>query len=68
MAIGTTKNRKRGGGPRALAASLDAITKPVFGKRGFAEQRQRRRLAGDRDEAARALPGHGARAQRAENF
>jgi hypothetical protein len=37
MVIGTTKNRKRGGGPRALAASLGAITKPVFGKRGFAD-------------------------------
>jgi len=37
MVTGTTKNRKRGGGPRALAASLDAITKPVFGKRGFAD-------------------------------
>ena len=28
--------RRRGGGPRALAATLPAITRPLFGKRGFA--------------------------------
>ncbi|PPR59421.1 MAG: hypothetical protein CFH04_02027, partial [Alphaproteobacteria bacterium MarineAlpha3_Bin3] len=27
----------RGGGPRALASSLSAVTKTVFGKRGFAD-------------------------------
>lgn len=30
-------NRRRGGGPRALAASVSRVTKPIFGKRGFAE-------------------------------
>jgi hypothetical protein len=29
--------RGRGGGPRALAATVAQITKPVFGRRGFAE-------------------------------
>ncbi len=31
------KKRGRGGGPRALAAAAARITKPIFGKRGFAE-------------------------------
>lgn len=29
--------RRRGGGPRALAQSLAAVTRPLFGKRGFAD-------------------------------
>ncbi|MFQ5765938.1 MAG: DUF721 domain-containing protein, partial [Rhodospirillales bacterium] len=29
--------RRRGGGPRALAQSLSAVTRPLFGKRGFAD-------------------------------
>lgn len=29
-------DRRRRGGPRALAATLPAITRPLFGKRGFA--------------------------------
>ena len=29
--------QKRGGGPRALASSLSAVTKAIFGKRGFAD-------------------------------
>tara|TARA_B100000315_G_C14452033_1_gene529590 strand:+ start:199 stop:702 length:504 start_codon:yes stop_codon:yes gene_type:complete len=37
MTTGTTKHRKRGGGPRALAASLASTTKTIFGKRGFAD-------------------------------
>ncbi|MDP6785530.1 MAG: DciA family protein [Rhodospirillales bacterium] len=27
---------KRGGGPRALAGALNKVTRPIFGKRGFA--------------------------------
>lgn len=37
MATKTVKRRKRGGGPRALAASLPAVTRAAFGKRGFAD-------------------------------
>ncbi|MBC8338113.1 MAG: DUF721 domain-containing protein [Rhodospirillales bacterium] len=37
MTTENIKRRKRGGGPRALAASLSAATKPIFGKRGFAD-------------------------------
>ena len=37
MTTGTTKRRKRGGGPRALAGSLASTTKTIFGKRGFAD-------------------------------
>ena len=37
MTTGTTKRRKRGGGPRALAASLASTTKTIFGKRGFSD-------------------------------
>ncbi|MBT3306869.1 MAG: DUF721 domain-containing protein [Alphaproteobacteria bacterium] len=37
MATGTTKQRKRGGGPRALATSLGGITKNIFGQRGLAD-------------------------------
>ena len=37
MATKTVKRRKRGGGPRALATSLSAVTKAAFGKRGFAD-------------------------------
>jgi hypothetical protein len=37
MTTGTTKPRKRGGGPRALASSLTSTTKAIFGKRGFAD-------------------------------
>jgi len=31
------KNPKRGGSPKALAVSIDKITKPIFGRRGFAD-------------------------------
>ena len=37
MTTGTTKRRNRGGVPRALASSLAATTKSIFGKRGFAD-------------------------------
>lgn len=32
-----TARKRGGGGPRALAAALAKITKPLFGRRGFAE-------------------------------
>ena len=35
MTSGKRKS-KRGGGPRALAAVVDGVTKPAFGRRGFA--------------------------------
>ena len=37
MTARTIRNRKRGGGPRALAASLAATTRNIFEKRGFAD-------------------------------
>lgn len=36
MTAGSIRQRKRGGGPRAIAASLSAATKSIFEKRGFA--------------------------------
>ncbi|HIE20457.1 MAG TPA: hypothetical protein EYP72_05430 [Rhodospirillales bacterium] len=37
MTAKAIKKQIRGGGPRALASSLSAVTKIVFGKRGFAD-------------------------------
>lgn len=37
MTAKAINKQKRGGGPRALASSLSAVTKTVFGKRGFAD-------------------------------
>jgi len=37
MAAPTTRKRKRGGGPKVLSSSLSAVTKQIFGKRGFAD-------------------------------
>ena len=37
MTAKAIKKQIRGGGPRALASSLSAVTKTVFGKRGFAD-------------------------------
>ena len=37
MTAKSIKKQIRGGGPRALASYLYAVTKTVFGKRGFAD-------------------------------
>jgi len=37
MTAKSIRKKKRGGGPRALAGSLSAVTKTVFAKRGFAD-------------------------------
>ena len=37
MSTPTIRKRKRGGGPRALAASLASATSDIFRKRGFAD-------------------------------
>jgi hypothetical protein len=37
MTTRAIQKRKRGGGPRAIAQSITAATKAVFGKRGFAD-------------------------------
>lgn len=37
MTAKKVRSRKRGGGPRAIAQSLSAVTKNVFSKRGFAD-------------------------------
>ncbi len=37
MTAKAIRRKKRGGGPRALAGSLSAVTKTVFARRGFAD-------------------------------